>query len=218
MPDSRLHELLHHRLGLSAAIRSAWIRARQDRDATFGRDQLAKQFDLLECEIARRREAGDIAARPREAVDQPLPHHVVAAHHHDGDRGACLRHGGSRTVSAPGHHHVWLERSELRSQFGQALDTAFRGAHLEHERTSFDVAQRVQIAAEGQQVPLGRGPGGEEQHADARDLGRGLGGGGAARADRAESADGADRAAYAERGQCPHRLSPFHAVHSTPAP
>src|SRR5207253_5984478 len=84
---------LHHLL-FRAFAEGTWLP--EDRDPTDPRNGLLEQFQTLADEL--RGESGqpcDIAARPREASDEPAPNRIASRTEHDGDSlGRLLRGQG----------------------------------------------------------------------------------------------------------------------------
>ena len=132
-----------------------------DRRHRFFEHLQALHADLVE----KQREAGDVAARPRQAGCEPHGD-GVPAHGHDRDR---LRRGagGQRAGRARGKDHLHLEIDELFREPGQVVVLAMRPALLDDKVAAFHVSQILQAALERLEQIVGRLG---AQEADTHDL------------------------------------------------
>ena len=157
---------------------------------SFGVTALSSCRTLIRALLGRiGRQAGGIAAGPRQAADQPQPHGIGGDHEDD-------RHGLRRLDRRLGRHErrgqddVHLGAHQLRRQSGELLGVAFRRSPLDVHVPPLDIAE----PAQGAEERLERGPVGRVErigeHSDAIDL----------RARLRFSPEGARRATAGARG------------------
>jgi hypothetical protein len=123
------------------------------------------------------RQAGDVAARPRQAGDEAAADRIDRDREDDGDCRGRLLGGGD--AGARGHHDVDLAAHELGRDLGEALVAAVGPAIVDRDRAALDPAELAKARREGGHpiAPAGGGSGAEDP--DGRQLRRLLRGRGA---------------------------------------
>ena len=117
------------------------------------RQRLAEQIQALavQCHV-QIRDAGHIAARPTQTLDQPERDGVVPdAQHHDRDGAGRVSSGRDRRFRV-GEQHVDREVDELGGQVCQSVDPPLGVANVEHVLLAFDVAEGAKRIAERDEV------------------------------------------------------------------
>ena len=99
-------------------------------------------------------QARDVPPRPRQAGDEPLPHRIRGARHHDRDRARGVL-GSAGRGGASCHNHVHLEPDQLGRQVGEPLVLPLRIAVLNDEVLALDIAEVAQTLPEGLQRWIG---------------------------------------------------------------
>src|SRR5262245_14462823 len=92
---------------------------------------------------AEKRQAGEVAAAPRERSHEPVSDGVAHDRGDDGDRTACtLDSAGRRRVL--GEYEVQIERGELTRQMREALDPAICRAIFDDDALPLDITALAQ--------------------------------------------------------------------------
>ena len=132
-------------------------------------DDLAQDFEPLGGRISRLgRQAGDVAARPRQARDETAPNRVRRQREHDRDRRGCPL--GCRDRGARGDDDVDLSVDELGHDLGIALDTSLCPAILDRHVAALCPAELAQSPHKGG-GPMGPGRGrADAEESDGRHL------------------------------------------------
>jgi len=120
--DQRINERVDLLSGGERARFGAIGRIHQHPDARHGRSGLLQKLDQLPNEFPARvvGQARDIAARMRQARDEPVLDWVAAAGHHDRQGRSCLA-SGKRRGRRDGHDDIDLAREEIRGECAQAF-------------------------------------------------------------------------------------------------
>jgi len=146
--ERRLQVFERHGLGLVPLRAPAGIAATHDDHAGHGRDEFAKQFELLGAQLAWHGQSGDVAARPREAADEADFYRIHAAAHDDRNRrrrpSSCER----RHIAAAADDQIDLTGHELCRELRKTFSSALRRPIVNGDRASFDVAQVRQARAQ----------------------------------------------------------------------
>ncbi len=96
-------------------------------------ESLADQLHQLEAQPRK------VPAGASETLGVPLPHWVVDARHHDGNRRGCLLHCGQR--GRYGDDHIHLEIDDFGDQARETFGSAFSRSSLGHGMLSVYVAE-----------------------------------------------------------------------------
>src|SRR5215470_11127516 len=114
--------------------------------ATWG--ELAQEFEALSGQIrALRREAGDIAAWSRKAINKPAANGVDGQG--EDDRNSRCRLPCSRDSVAPGHNDIDVGINKLCRNLGEAFGASLCPAAFDDDVLAFDPAQFAQSLYEG---------------------------------------------------------------------
>jgi hypothetical protein len=93
------------------------------------------------------RDARDVATRPRQAGNQPVPHRIDGGRHHDGDRAGRVL-GRADRWRACRHDDVYREPDQLSGQIREAVVVPFCRTGLNCEVLALQVAEVPQALAE----------------------------------------------------------------------
>ena len=97
------------------------------------------------------RQSRDVAARPRQAVDQLAPDRIGHDNEYNrNSRGRPLR--GRRSRSRDGDQDIRLERSKLSPKLYEPLGYFIGKALFQRNRLAVDVAETLQALQEGSQI------------------------------------------------------------------
>src|SRR5262249_18388063 len=88
------------------------------------------------------RQAGDVAARPVEARDQPDADRIARDREYDGDHRCHLSCRGDGEPRR--HDDIDLEPDELRSDLGEALALSVRPAHFDRDGAALGPAELIE--------------------------------------------------------------------------
>jgi hypothetical protein len=133
-----------------------WIVAiRQDRQSAKAGDDLAQEFEALARKSGRReRQAGDVAARPRQTGDEATAKRVRHCREHDrDDRGRLFRCERRRSRR---HNDIDLEPDKLGGDVRETLGASLRPTNLNRDGASLDPAKFAQsLHKSGYQLGMG---------------------------------------------------------------
>ena len=128
-------------------------------------DRLAQDFQPLVADLARlQRQAGDVAAGMRQALDEAARDRIDRRGQHDRDRAGRAHHGGGRASNR--HDHIDLHRHELGGDPGIAARVTLRPAIDEGRRASVDPAELAQALLEARHHRAPRRGSGRAKHGD----------------------------------------------------
>lgn len=151
----------------------AFIRIQEDAHAGNRGDGLLNQFQQFPHDFLpdTERRPRDVAARPREAGDKPLPNRVGDINHDRGDRAGRL-FGCTGSMRARGDEEVRLATHDLRRQGGESLDLPRRPPVLNDEILALDPAVLAQPMPKCLPIPrdLRGGGRGVRENTDPHDL------------------------------------------------
>ena len=157
-----------------ACTRSGVVRIREDRHPAQARDRILEQLEPFRRELGNEeRVAGDVAARAREARDDPRSNGVGDVghdHRYRVRRGCLLRGEGARHRVR--HDDIHLEPDELGGELGKTVILTLGKAKLDGDILALDVTQVAQSRPECIDARGPRRGRGHSQKPDARD-GRG---------------------------------------------
>jgi hypothetical protein len=144
----------------------------QDGDPRRGWNGLLQQLQPLARELAREnRQAGDVAARPREVSDEAVADRI-ADRGHDDRNTACRRPRGADRRHARRDDDIDLRAHKVGDRGDQSTLVASPGAEIKHVITTFDIAEIRHAAPERLLSPrVGVGSSRREEP-DPRDLAR----------------------------------------------
>ena len=166
----------------------------EDGDPIDPRYDLLEQFQTLACDLwGEKRQARGIAARSRQAGDEPAPHRVGGPRENDGDGPGRLPRG-QRGRCAGDHDDVDLERNQLGRESGGLLGRLGTPV-FDRDVTALDVAEVTQSLEEGLSQMEARGRS-TRQVADSRDVGCRVRPGSECRGDDVQSEGDRERSPY----------------------
>jgi hypothetical protein len=117
-------------------------------DSGLLRKRFLQQLQALTAELRRDAgQAGDVATRPRQALDEPYSHCVATRPHHDRDHRSRLL-GGERGLRSERDDDVDVEADELGCERGKPLRPALGVSVFDEEVLSLDVAKLVEPETE----------------------------------------------------------------------